>query len=261
MAQRHHNRKQYFDEQGITTEKYVIPFISEVKPVDSSQRILEIGCGEGGNMKPFLKMGSEVVGVDINSAQLERAREYYDAMDEIASPRLIDEDIYKVDLEDLGRFDIIMLRDVIEHIPNQEKFMHFVRSLLKDDGVIFFGFPPWYMPFGGHQQMCKTKLGKLPWMHVLPKSLYSRYLKLVGENEFTIYSRMEIVDTQISIERFNRIVKSAGFEFKKKQLYFFNPNYEVKFGLSPKRVIWPFTQLFGIRNFYSTCYYSVIGKK
>jgi hypothetical protein len=66
-----------------------------------------------------------------------------------------------------------MLRDVIEHIPDQDRFFKHVRSYLQPDGVIFFGFPPWYMPFGGHQQVCHSKfLSKLPWFHPLPFPLF-----------------------------------------------------------------------------------------
>ena len=57
MQERHFNRKQYFDEQGITTAAYVIPYINDIKPITSTLKILEVGCGEGGNMKPFLDMG------------------------------------------------------------------------------------------------------------------------------------------------------------------------------------------------------------
>ena len=56
MQQRHKDRKQYFDEQVYTTEKYVIPFVNEFMPITKEMSILEIGCGEGGNMKPFLDM-------------------------------------------------------------------------------------------------------------------------------------------------------------------------------------------------------------
>ena len=57
MQERHTNRIQYFEEQVYTTEKYVIPFINKIKPMSADMQILEIGCGEAGNLLPFLQRG------------------------------------------------------------------------------------------------------------------------------------------------------------------------------------------------------------
>ncbi len=47
MHQRHLNREQYFREQAITSQKYVIPFAEPFITFSAGKRILEIGCGEG----------------------------------------------------------------------------------------------------------------------------------------------------------------------------------------------------------------------
>ena len=71
MQKRHADRQLYFNEQSITTQKYVIPFIEKHKPITADSHILEIGCGEGGNIKPFLDLGCKVTGIDINGARLQ----------------------------------------------------------------------------------------------------------------------------------------------------------------------------------------------
>src|SRR5690625_2338506 len=76
MQKRHLDRYQYFKEQAYTTEKYVIPYLSDFGEIDSESRILEIGCGEGGNLKPFVEMGCEVVGVDISERKIDLAESY-----------------------------------------------------------------------------------------------------------------------------------------------------------------------------------------
>ncbi|MDX1684412.1 MAG: class I SAM-dependent methyltransferase [Saprospiraceae bacterium] len=261
MAQRHKNRKQYFEEQAYTTQKYVMPYIAQIKPISPDMRILEIGCGEGGNMKPFIEMGCEVTGIDINEEQLGRARHFFDDLGFDNNPRLIADDIYNIKAEEIGSFDVIMMRDVIEHIPDQNRFMGYVGDFLKKDGVIFFGFPPWFMPYGGHQQMCKTRLGRLPYIHLLPRPLYQKYLEWAGENDRAVATRMEIYDTGISIERFNRIVRKNGYEFLDETLYLLNPNYEVKFSLKPKKQL-PFLRSIPfLRNFYTSCCYALVAKK
>jgi SAM-dependent methyltransferase len=259
MQERHKDRELYFKEQGVTTLKYVVPYVNSVKTIDENSRVLEVGCGEGGNLTPFLDMGTEVVGVDISRTQIEKATEYL-TKNKYEKWQVIAKDIYKVSPDEIGQFDLIFLRDVIEHIPNQKEFFKIIKQFLKDDGVIFFGFPPWRMPFGGHQQICQSKfLSVLPYFHILPYSVYKRILKLFGEDQQTIKSLIEIKDTGISIARFNRLVKKENFEVLKQTSYLINPNYETKFGLK-KRVLADGLKIPFVCDFYTTAIYSVIKK-
>lgn len=141
MQLRHKNRLIYFQEQSECTRKYVIPYIEQVLPVTPNLRILEIGCGEGGNLKPFLQLGCQCVGVDIDVAQLEKAKQYLSDYSHEEKLTLIARDIYTVTPDEIGTFDIIMLRDVIEHIPNQERFMHYLKDFMHGESIVFFGFP------------------------------------------------------------------------------------------------------------------------
>ena len=56
MQERHSDSLRYFNEQALTTQKYVIPYLESLKKIDSSLSVLEIGCGEAGNLKPFLDL-------------------------------------------------------------------------------------------------------------------------------------------------------------------------------------------------------------
>lgn len=257
MQERHINRKKYFEEQEYTTQKYVIPFITPFLNISDQISVLEIGCGEGGNLKPFLDLGSKCTGIDLNAQQIQNAKIYYEEHSFISNLKLISEDIYKMEhLND--QFDLIMLRDVIEHIPDQEKFMHFVKRFLKKNGVLFFGFPPWYNPFGGHQQVLSGFASKIPYYHILPKPIYLGVLKLFGYKKEDVKELLEIKETGISIERFEKILKKEQYKVLSKTDFLFNPNYEVKFGLKPRKVIFPFNKIPFFRNFYTTAVYYVI---
>jgi len=260
MQERHTDRKRYFDEQALTTQKYVIPFISEVSPITAESTVLEIGCGEGGNMVPFLDMGCTVVGIDLNQQQLENAAVYFQDHPNKDNLELICQDIYKVSPEEVGRFDVIVMRDVIEHIPNQEKFMGYVKNFLKDDGLFFLGFPPWQMPFGGHQQTFKGFLGKTPWIHLLPGPLYPALMKAGGGTKEVIDYKMFIKETGISIERFKKIIKDERYIVHREVMYFINPNYETKFNLTPRVQSSIISKIPYFRNFATTCCYYVLSK-
>ena len=257
MQQRHSNRKQYFDEQGVTTSKYVIPYISSLTNIDKNTSVLEIGCGEAGNLKPFLDIGCKCVGIDISKARIENGRKFFSDHPHVEKLELIAEDIYNINSPE--QFDIIISRDVIEHIPNQEIFMNKCRDFMKPDGIYFVGFPPWYNPFGGHQQLLKHKVfSKLPYFHIIPRSWYSGLLKMIGETPIQIEAMLEIYDTRITIDRLDRILRDNNYSVLKKTDWFINPNYETKFGLKPRKQLGIVSAIPFIRNFLITASYYVV---
>ena len=65
MQKRHTDPLQYLNEQIISTQKYVVPFIQELKPIVAGMQVLEIGCGEAGNLKPFVDMGCICTGLTV----------------------------------------------------------------------------------------------------------------------------------------------------------------------------------------------------
>ncbi len=257
MFEFHADRKRYFDIQVMNAEKYVIPFIEEKFSIQPGMRVLEIGCGEGGVLKAFINKGCIGVGVELDAVRIVDAQRFLP--DDIAAGKLkfVTKDIYNVDTaKDFeGLFDIIVLKDVIEHIHDQPKLIGWMKNFLKPNGIVFFGFPPWYMPFGGHQQICKSKISRLPYIHLLPKGLYKAILKNRKEN---VDEMMEIRETGISIERFEKICKQEGYSFLNKRNYLVNPIYEWKFGWKPKKQLGVINAIPFFRNFLTTCVYYII---
>ena len=259
MHERHRNRRQYFDEQARTTRQFVIPYVERTMPITAATRVFEIGCGEGGNLVPFLQLGCECIGVDLLPGKIDLGLQYLAETVPDANVELVVQDIYDTSADRLGKFDLIMLRDVIEHIHDQGKFLDMVHRFLRPGGRIFFGFPPWRMPFGGHQQVCNSRvLSKLPWFHLLPAPIYGGILRAAGERPNQVEALLEIKQTGISIARFSRLIEQSGFRFEQKDLWLFNPNYEVKFGIKPKKLPRLFGALPWVKDFYTTCCYALI---
>lgn len=244
--------------QAENARQYVVPFIERYKPITPGTRVLEIGCAEAGVLKGFIEKGCIAVGVELEEARLVLAREFMKEELEKGLISFISKDIYKVDLEiELkGKFDIIVLKDVIEHIHDQKKLIGWMKVLLNPGGVIFFGFPPWQMPFGGHQQLMSNKLlSKLPYYHLLPMPVYKWILK-AGKQDPVGFG--EIKETGISIERFESIVKDTGYKVVNKTHYFINPIYTYKFGWKPKKQLGIISAIPWVRNFFTTCVYYLI---
>jgi SAM-dependent methyltransferase len=250
-----------YQQQVDNAREYVIPFIEKALPVTSSLEVLDIGCGEGGVLIPFLERGCRAVGIELDEIKSGYARELL--ADHIADKRMevVNQNIYESSaLERFsGRFDLIILKDVIEHIPDQERFIPYLRKFLKPGGYIFFGFPPWYMPHGGHQQVCRSRfLSMLPWFHLLPNPLYRGILRMSGEYGPVIDELMDTKSTGISIERFERIVKKSGYTIPLKTFYLINPIYRFKFGLKPREQWGPIAAIPYLRDFLTTCVYYMI---
>ncbi len=259
MFEFHADRKRYFDIQSANAEKYVLPFIETQFPILDHMRVLEIGCGEGGVLKPFIKRGCETVGVEFDKTRIENGKEWLAEDIKTGKLSFVVKDIYDTDPEELcGRFDIIILKDVIEHIHDQPKLLARLKDFLTPNGIIFFGFPPWQMPYGGHQQMCQKVLSKVPYFHLLPMPLYKVVLKLFREPQDVIDSLAEIKETGISIERFEKIVKQTGYQISGKIHYLLNPIYEYKFNLNPRKQNRLMKKIPYVRDFFTTCVYYVI---
>lgn len=263
MALKHHKDHQArYDQQVENARNYVLPFVEETLPIKAGVSVMEIGCGEGGVLKPFADKGAFCLGVDLDPPRIDLAHEFLGEEVKLGKMQFMLKNVFDTDflLTHKGAFDLIILKDAIEHIPDQEKFIPYLRNFLKPGGQIFFGFPPWQMPFGGHQQVCEKKwTSKVPYYHLLPRPIYKGILKMAGESENKIKELMEIVDTRISIERFERIVKASGYQVIKKQHYLINPIYRYKFGLQPRKQSPIISAIPYVRDFMTTCVYYTIG--
>src|SRR5690625_7259274 len=115
------------------------------------------------------------------------------------------------------------------------------------------------MPFGGHQQICRNFiLSRLPYYHLLPEHLYANVLQWGGESETRIQSLLRTKRTGISVERFKKIVDQEEYEILDESPWLFNPHYEAKFKLKPRRQWQMISGIPFLRNFLTTCYFFVL---
>ncbi|MDR2928614.1 MAG: methyltransferase domain-containing protein [Cytophagaceae bacterium] len=260
MQARHKDRETYFRESEISCEKYYIPYIREFIDMELNENysVMEIGCSMGGNLSVFACSGCKVAGVEPYSVFLDLAKEYFEKRNLKAT--FINTDIFDYHNTET-KFDLLILHDVLEHIPEKEALLRHLKKFMKDDGVLYVGFPAWQMPFGGHQQMAKNKmLANFPYIHLLPRRLLKFILQSFGEPDTLLKELFSIRDCRISIEGFNRLIAKTGYRIVNKRLYFINPHYEVKFGLKP-RILHPLiAKIPYLRNFFTTTCYCLLRK-
>ena len=253
----HKSKVKYFEIQKRVTKEYIIPYIKSVRPIPPSTRVLEIGCAEAGVLAAFLEMGSErVVGIELSPSRVELARNFLKKWIEEGRADIINKNIYDLQPSTEFQFDLVILKDVIEHIPNQEFFIGHLKKLIAPGGLVFFAYPPWQMPFGGHQQiLSNTILKKLPWIHLLPMSWYLGILNWAKENPTTIQELKEIKETGISIQDLERFLSSNGARVIKETYWLTNPIYTFKFDISPWVLPSFLAKIPVVNNFLTTAHY------
>ncbi|MDA8244175.1 MAG: class I SAM-dependent methyltransferase [Elusimicrobia bacterium] len=98
--------------------------------------LLDIGCGDGHFIAFMRRHGWDVWGVEMSAA----ACDYAVTALRLPGERVIRGDILKAALP-AGRFDLITLYDVLEHLPNPGAVLEVCRRLLKPGGKIFVQVP------------------------------------------------------------------------------------------------------------------------
>lgn len=256
MQKRHTDRFKYFSELSNTSKKYFIPYISHFIHISPNLEILEVGCGEGGTLLPFAVYGCHVTGIDISSNRINQANNFF--RDSKLKYKFITADIFKHDFNE-KLFDIIICHDVFEHINRKQDLLHFFENHLSTNGIVFLAFPAWQMPFGGHQQICKNKIiSSIPFIHLLPNTIYAFILKLFKENNACINELLNIKSTQITIESFLSFNKPTKLHITDTLFWFINPHYEEKFGFRPRK-LWPFlSKIKYIRNYFTSSFWCIL---
>lgn len=243
MAEKH------FYEQREFTKKYLLPYFQKNIPNFHKMKVLEVGCAEGGLLEVFLELGMEAAGIELDEKRVETARKKNPNLNivvgDITDTELLKTISAKFDIS--KKFDLIIMREVIEHIKNKRAAFDNLDKLLNDGGYLFVSFPPKYSPFAGHQQIGKSFLKMIPYLHLFPKILLKPVANYLNEKEDYIEEIKYHFSTGCTIKEFEMLSMIHNFQYVKKELFLFRPIYSIRFGLPTIKL--PDVQLF--REFIS----------
>jgi glycosyltransferase involved in cell wall biosynthesis len=109
-------------------------------PADS--KILDVGCNYGSLVFNLYNLGyKNVFGIEIDKNAIEKGKVFYPEI----SDNLIVHNANKIPFEG-DTFDVVLMFDVIEHIPDVESFLkNEVHHVLKKDGTFVFQTPNKYL--------------------------------------------------------------------------------------------------------------------
>jgi len=148
-----------------------------VSGVRSRGRILDVGCGSGAFARMMSTRGFDAVGVEpfslgrpVKEAHLELIRATFDDVK-----------------QELGRFDVVTMWHVLEHIPDPKTLLRGVLDVLEPDGVMVISVPN----FSSWQ----SRFFKGGWFHLDPPRHITHF------DRSTFHALLEGLDLEIESER------------------------------------------------------------
>ena len=112
--------------------------IETILRYSKSKVFFEIGCNDGKFMESLKKKGANIiVGVDPNPVAIKIAKER--GLDVYKS--MLNKDICMKTIEKYGKFETVIARQVLEHLPDIKGFFKCVETLLDEDGALFVDIP------------------------------------------------------------------------------------------------------------------------
>jgi 2-polyprenyl-3-methyl-5-hydroxy-6-metoxy-1,4-benzoquinol methylase len=152
-------------------DAHKIKLIKYIKP---SGKLFEIGCGTG-KLLNKLKSDYEVSGMDISPSAILFAKK---------STGLKNLKVFNIEKENfLGKYDIIIAFDVLEHLKNPSLVLEKIKKALKQNGVLIFSVPNNYGLFG---------------------SLMTKFFNFIDKTHISTYPR----------DKWIRIMKEKGFKIE-----------------------------------------------
>ena len=133
MANHHQtweNYRKFSDERG-----WLVAIVLQQFTSLERKNVLDYGCGEGGTSRTLARFGAKVIAVDIKTE---------------VEPAIQNSDVKFIDAQNEAlylksqEYDIIILQDVIEHVPNPEKLVNQVKDALRLHGLIYISTPNRY---------------------------------------------------------------------------------------------------------------------
>jgi SAM-dependent methyltransferase len=226
--------EQYRRYQSRLASEYLIPVLKRWGVKLEGRKLLEAGCGDGGCAAEFARSGCVVTAVDIDERLVSVAAELNKK--EGLTFGTYAGDIGSEDCPGLeeGPFDIILLRDVAEHLEDLTDALSILRRSLSGDGVLFVVFPPYYSPYGAHQQILpRKKIGfipynKLPWIQLLPDPVFSALTRGDGPSHREVARLRRI---RLTIGEFERSSRRAGLSVLKRRYYLTRPTHGLRYGV------------------------------
>lgn len=175
--------KDLIERRRLTRSQYLEDLLSLLYPELGKPlaecRLLDLGSGLGTNSIPAAKIVRSVLGIDMEPAYVERARES-------AELEGLDNATFRVgsatDLNE-GLFDIVLCDYLLEHVEDPNSILSVIARHLEPEGAYFLSTNNKWWPLEGHYGL------PLPFISWLPRTWANRYVQLMKlATEYSVYT-------------------------------------------------------------------------
>ncbi|TVQ10572.1 MAG: methyltransferase domain-containing protein [Leptolyngbya sp. DLM2.Bin27] len=220
----------YFDYECVLGRQALVPWLRRHVNL-AGLRVGDFGCHQGGVLQVLREdcaIGSGV-GFDLNrqaiaTSPLQADDNFY----------LQEQDILTFDPQDYP-FDLVLFRDSLEHIPSYFEALAKAKACLPLGGHIFVSFPPYYSPFGGHQQYANNSFKLCPYVHYLPSKLFFGLIQC-EDNAYMSAAASKadlrsIRKTRLTLGKLEKAARRLGLAVAARNLFLLRPAFKVRYGL------------------------------
>ncbi len=122
-----------------------VDWIERVAGPLRGKTVIDCGCGAGEYVRSLSALGADVWGIEYSEDKIREARRHAD----LPAQRVAVGDIENLAFED-GRFDIALVNEVLEHVPDDRQGIREVHRIVKPGGLIVVFSPNRLYPFETH---------------------------------------------------------------------------------------------------------------
>lgn len=132
----------------LTSKTYVIERFLDAQLARRApvKRVLEVGCCAGQFLQRFVGRCAETHGLDLSQSALVRCHQRCPGIKVVRANGL------QLPYAD-GAFDLVLMQDVLEHIPDDEATLAGLRRVLAPDGLLFICVPAYMALYGHHDKL------------------------------------------------------------------------------------------------------------
>lgn len=177
----HHTKNLY----GETTVQRIISqfpvyeyYFGKLFPTDKNISVIDLGCGSGDFVYWLNSKGyKNTIGIDISN-------ELIDIGKSLGISNIFCNDFFNYLENQKSKFDVIILRDVLEHFDKDEthKLVALLYNNLKNNGIVILQVPNGQSPFVG-----RILYGDFTHHNAFTESSISQLFKSVGFSDINVY--------------------------------------------------------------------------
>ena len=165
-----------------------------------NKKILDFGCGTGGTAYVFAQQCATVTAIDITDNFAYNNEPIYFKIMSTNNLQFNNEE-----------FDIVILQDVLEHLPAVNRVLSEIRRVLKKNGIFFLSTPNRLSPLNF---VCDPHWG-LPFVSVLPRQGVAFLVKHVFRRD---NRKRDDWAALVSLFRLKKLFENNGFKFEFKNV-------------------------------------------